>query len=133
MRNLSVFVLLLVALSTLGASVSLAKGTRVLATIKGRAIVSPIAPVSRPGQPDSKPLAAAVLSLRRGVQGKEIARVVADSEGRFELKHLQPGKYTLVPLAPNPEAILPRGEPQELSLKPGACLTVEVRYDSGIR
>ena len=64
--------------------------------------------------------------MKRGAKGKEVARAVADAAGHFELKNLHPGKYTLVPLAPDANAKLPRAAQKEVSLKQGVNLTVDV-------
>ena len=100
--------------------------------IRGVARVGPISPVVRPGQPDSRPLPGAVITVQPPRGGRELVRVRADGSGRFQLK-LNPGSYLLVPLPPDPGAQLPMGKPQPVVVRPGRFTEVTVRYDSGLR
>ncbi len=100
--------------------------------IEGVALVGPISPVDRPGVSNTAPLAGAVISIQRPNSGVEVARVVADQQGRFQI-NLPPGTYRLVPLPPQSGALYPRGIPQTVTLAPGEMTQVTVMYDSGIR
>jgi uncharacterized delta-60 repeat protein len=100
--------------------------------IEGVALVGPISPVSRPGVPNMRPLPGAIISIVPANGGTEIARVVADSQGRFHI-HLAPGRYKLIPLPPQPGEVYPRGMPQIVTVLPGSAYTeVTVDYFSGI-
>jgi hypothetical protein len=100
--------------------------------IDGVAMVGPIFPVDRPGVPNTRPLAGAVISVEPANGGPELTRVVADKNGRFHID-LAPGTYRLIPLPPQPGEALPRGTPLTVVVKPGDDTDVTVNYDSGIR
>jgi hypothetical protein len=100
--------------------------------IEGVALVGPIAPVERPGVPNTRPMAGAIITVQPAGGGAEIARVRADSAGRFVL-HLTPGRYLIVPLPPRSGQVLPRGIPETVVVPAGALTSVVVNYDSGIR
>ena len=70
--------------------------------------LGPIAPVAKPGVPNSKPLAFAVITVYAVGGGPEIARVTANAQGQFLLR-LAPGTYRIVPLSPNPAYYFPHG------------------------
>jgi hypothetical protein len=96
------------------------------------ALVGPISPVQRPGDPNVAPLPFAVITVQRHNGGPEIARAVADENGGFRLP-LRPGKYLIVPLAPDPTAPLPRSLPQMATVRGGKFTSLVVLYDTGIR
>jgi hypothetical protein len=100
--------------------------------IRGVAMAGPIFPVERPGVPNTRPLANAIITVQPDGGGPEIARQLTDANGRFEIP-LAPGVYRLVPLPPDPTAALPRGEPQTVTVRAGAFTEVTVNYDTGIR
>lgn len=108
------------------------KGPKHSSGLRGQALQGPISPVEREGEPNTKPLPGAIITVQPAGGGDEIARTTADSEGRFQLT-LKPGTYLLVPLAPNPSAILPRGETQTVTVRKKKLTTVVVNYDTGIR
>jgi hypothetical protein len=72
--------------------------------IEGVALVGPIQPVERLGVPDTKPLPGAVILIETADGGKEVARAVADQNGKFDIR-LAPGSYLLVALPPTPGAV----------------------------
>jgi hypothetical protein len=100
--------------------------------IRGVAMAGPIFPVERPGVPNTRPLANAIITVQPDGGGAEIARQRTDANGRFEIP-LPPGVYRIVPLPPDPTASLPRGEPQTVTVRDGAFTDVVVNYDTGIR
>jgi hypothetical protein len=100
--------------------------------IRGVAMAGPIFPVERPGIPNTRPLANAIITVQPDGGGAEIARQRTDANGRFEIP-LAPGVYRIVPLPPDPTAILPRGEPQTVTVRDGSFTDVVVNYDTGIR
>src|SRR5207247_8521589 len=57
--------------------------------------------------------------------GPEITRAIADQDGRFQIP-IAPGTYLIVPLPPDPNAVLPRGTPQTVVVKPGGFTDVTV-------
>jgi len=89
-------------------------------------------PVDRPGQPNTQPLAGAIITAQPAGGGPELARVQADAMGQFQIT-LDPGTYLIVPLPPQPGAPLPRGMPQEVTIGPDQVVDVTVNYDTGIR
>jgi hypothetical protein len=100
--------------------------------ISGTAVEGPITPVERPGEPNTRPLPGAIITVQPAGGGPELARVQADAQGNFQL-NLDPGTYEIVPLAPQPGAIFPRGITQEITVLPDQVLEVVVNYDTGIR
>jgi hypothetical protein len=100
--------------------------------LEGVALVGPIAPVVRPGVPDSRPLPQAIITVQPAGGGAEIARVRTDANGQFRLR-LEPGTYLIVPLPPKPGQFLPRGIPQTVTVPKDGFAGIVVNYDSGIR
>jgi hypothetical protein len=100
--------------------------------IQGVAMAGPIFPVERPGVPNERPLPDAIITVQPEGGGAEIARQRTDKDGKFQII-LPPGTYLLVPLAPDPNARLPRGERQTVKVASGKFTEVVVRYDTGIR
>lgn len=100
--------------------------------IAGQALVGPIYPVARPGEPNTRPLAGAVIDVETADGSRLIAEVVADQDGKFRLA-LAPGRYRLVPKPPQPGSPYPRGTPQTVVVTAGEFTSVTVNYDSGIR
>jgi predicted phage tail protein len=100
--------------------------------IEGVAWIGPIFPIDRPGVPNTQPLAGAVISVETADGSAEVARVIADDKGRFDIP-LAPGRYRLVPLPPQPGQVWPRGTPQTVDVLADVYTQVTVNYDSGIR
>jgi Prealbumin-like fold domain len=100
--------------------------------IQGIAVEGPISPVERPGVPNTRPLAGAIITVQPAGGGQEIARQATDANGQFQIA-LNPGTYLIVPLPPQPGAFLPRGTPQTVTVPAGAFVNVTVQYDTGIR
>lgn len=100
--------------------------------VHGVALVGPVAPVSHPGDPNTQPLAGAIITFQLAEGGLEVARTTADSTGHFRIA-LKPQTYSLVPLPPNPGSSLPSGQPQKVRVVQGTYTQVTVNYDSGIR
>jgi hypothetical protein len=103
-----------------------------LSGVDGQAVVGPISPLDRPGVPNTRPLAGAVIVIETADGTTVVAQTVADNNGNFSIQ-VPPGHYLLVPLPPTPGAILPRGTPQFFDVMDGVFTTVTVNYDSGIR
>lgn len=102
------------------------------AGIQGTAIEGPIAPVERPGIPNTRPLPGAIITVQPAGGGPEIARQTADASGQFRIA-LNPGTYRVVPLPPQAGAIFPRGIPQTVTVPAGQFVSITVNYDTGIR
>ncbi len=100
--------------------------------VQGVALVGPVAPVSHPGDPNTQPLAGAIITFQPTEGGPEVARTTADSTGHFRIA-LNPNAYSLVPLPPDPGSSLPSGQPQKVRVTQGTYTQVTVNYDSGIR
>ncbi len=96
--------------------------------VEGQVFIGPMCPVIQEGEecPDQSYQAAlTVLSPN----GKEIAQVQTDEEGRFRIT-LAPGEYILHPESPN---MIPFAEEQAFLVEAGKFTQLLVRYDSGIR
>ena len=106
------------------AAVSLAADTGV----EGEVWIGPLSPVSKPGEPDSKPYSASI-NIRSIAADKVVANVTSDENGRFRIA-LVPGRYLLEPEQGNP---LPRAPAQEVTVVQGQFTHVRIDYDSGIR
>lgn len=100
--------------------------------IQGVAIEGPITPVERPGVPNTRPLAYAIITVQPAGGGAEIARQQADASGQFQIA-LNPGTYLIVPLPPQPGSFYPRGIPQTVTVPAGQFVNVTAQYDTGIR
>src|SRR5207302_851443 len=85
--------------------------------IVGTAVVGPISPVERPGAPNNRPLPGAIITVEAAKGGGELGRATADQNGHFKIA-LAPGAYRIVPLPPKPGTLLPRGEPQDVRVRP---------------
>jgi hypothetical protein len=100
--------------------------------IRGVAMAGPIFPIERPGIPNTRPLPGAIITIQPAGGGPEITRATADQDGRFQIP-IAPGTYLIVPLPPDPNAVLPRGTPQTVVVNAGGFTDVTVQYDTGIR
>jgi hypothetical protein len=100
--------------------------------ISGTAVEGPIVPVSRPGEPNTRPLPDAIITIQPAGGGPELFRQQADAQGNFQIA-LDPGSYEIVPLDPQPGQIFPRGITQDITVLPNQVLDVVVYYDTGIR
>jgi hypothetical protein len=107
-------------------------GTTGPSALRGVAEAGPIFPHERPGIPNTRPLPGAIITVQPAGGGPEIARSTADQNGRFQIP-LAPGTYLIVPLPPQPGAVLPRGIPQTVTVRAGGFTEVVVEYDTGIR
>jgi hypothetical protein len=99
--------------------------------VHGTVTIGPIAPVERPGVPNSKPLVGAIISLRRSASGAEVVRGTTDNNGVFNLV-IDPGTYSVT--------VSPPGNGQEahqfkgtVVIKLGQFTRLDVTIDSGIR
>ncbi len=100
--------------------------------IKGTATESPTRPVPTSGEPTSRPLPGAHISIRMSEEGKEIAHTRTDASGRFRVE-VPPGRYIVVGLPPSPKKSLPKGESVTTVVNPNVCTDVKVSFDTGIR
>jgi hypothetical protein len=100
--------------------------------IVGTALIGPISPVERPGVPNNRPLPGAIVTVEPAKGGGEVARATADQNGRFRIQ-VAPGAYRIIPPPPKAGSVLPRGERQDVQVRPGVYTRVKVHYDSGIR
>jgi hypothetical protein len=100
--------------------------------IRGVATAGPIFPHEIPGVENRRPLANALLLIQSAQDGKEVARQRTDANGRFQIP-LPPGVYRVVPLPPNPKAVLPRAEPFKVSVRQGEFPELVIDYETGIR
>lgn len=103
--------------------------------IQGVASASPVVAtqsIRKPDGPESMPLSRAIISIRKRSNGHEVARTRTDRNGFYKV-NVPPGEYTVVGLAPNPKAALPRGETKSATVRPRICTNVNLSFDTGIR
>jgi hypothetical protein len=101
--------------------------------IYGQILIGPSCPVLRSGNEDectNKPYQATIV-IKSQDGSVEVAQFISDIRGRFKFE-LKPGTYTLVPLSPN-NALLPKGAPQQVTVKQNIYTKVIIPYDTGIR
>ncbi|HEV3127928.1 MAG TPA: carboxypeptidase-like regulatory domain-containing protein [Solirubrobacteraceae bacterium] len=111
-----------------------ASGRAIHSGIAGRVVAGPTCPVERvPPDPQCAPRPlAAPLRVRRA-DGSGSGRVVHSSaDGRFRVP-LVPGRYTIVPLAPNGSPFPRPPRPITLTVRAGRYSRVTITYDTGIR
>jgi hypothetical protein len=96
--------------------------------IEGTVRFGPISPVSRPGEPDSRPYVAALV-IKRLPSGDVADTVTSAADGTFRVA-LAPGLYRVEPKQGNPLPIAPA---QEVTVTVGSFAHVDIAYDSGIR
>jgi len=100
--------------------------------IEGQVSIGPMCPVERPDRPcPDKPFAASIEIQNQDEQGRHLT-VRSDADGRFRVK-LEPGRYKLTPMAPNPGAPPHAPGPQAVTVESGKYTHVTIKYDSGIR
>jgi hypothetical protein len=107
-------------------------GGKMTGGIRGLAQAGPVAPVERAGEPNTRPLANALIVVQPARGGREIARRRTGPDGRFIIP-LPPGVYLLTPLPPNPRALLPRAQRRTITIRPRQMTDVVIDYDTGIR
>jgi hypothetical protein len=115
-----------------GATNSGVAALTVASGIEGIAVVGPISPVEKPGEPSTRPLGGATITVQPAGGGAEIARTTTTDDGRFRIP-LGPGRYLVVALAASGGLPYPRPESQTVTVSAGAYTDIIVRYDSGIR
>lgn len=101
--------------------------------IYGQILIDPNCPVVQSDDEDecaNKTYQATVV-VKSQDGNAEITRFTSDIKGRFKFE-LKPGVYTLVPLSPD-NALLPKGAPQQVTVKQNNYTKVVISYDSGIR
>lgn len=97
--------------------------------IEGTVTLGPVCPgPQRPDCPPDRPYRATIVI--NGPSG-EVARVTSGEDGRYRVL-LAPGSYTLLPQT-EPGRLLPHARPIDVVVPPGAVVTVDVPYDTGIR
>lgn len=99
--------------------------------IEGTVTLGPTCPVQRVDDPscDDRPYPG--LIHVSGINIKNVTEFKADAQGKFKIE-LEPGTYTVDPQTPM-DNILPRANPQDVTVVSGAFATVNIQYDSGIR
>jgi hypothetical protein len=101
--------------------------------LTGQVLIGPTCPLARPNPPPGcadRPYQASI-SIQTPDGAQEVAQVDTDDQGVFSID-VSPGDYLVVPLTP-PGNILPRGEPQLVSVAPGVTVTLVLHFDSGLR
>lgn len=99
--------------------------------IQGLAVIGPVTPLQRPGDPPGVPLPGARIAVQAASGGPVLASGRTDLQGHFRI-NLPAGRYLVVPLPPRP-APYPRALPQTVGVRPGKYSTLLIVYDSGLR
>ena len=102
-------------------------------TLQGQVLIGPVCPLARPNPPpgcEDQPYQATV-SVQTPDGAQELCRFDTDEQGQFSID-LAAGDYLLVPVTP-PGRILPRGQPQVVTVVAGQITLVELHFDSGLR
>ena len=99
-----------------------------VASIAGTVSAGPISPVSRVGQPNTRPVKGASVEALRGSQ--VVATGHTDGAGHYELT-LQPGTYTIQAAADGFPFAKP--QPRVVTVSAGQRETVDFQLDTGIR
>ena len=100
--------------------------------IEGKVLMGPMCPVESKDRPcPDKPLEASIEIQDQNDQDNK-QRIRSGRDGRFRVE-LAPGKYKLIPLAPNPGAPPHAPGPLSATVMSGRYTQVTIKYDSGIR
>ena len=99
--------------------------------VSGRVLIGPMCPVEQVGVPCPDKPFQAYINVRREGSGKTAATVRSGKDGRFRV-NLAPGRYVLVPNAPDPGAP-PQAAPVRVRVRAHGFTRVTITYDSGIR
>ncbi len=96
--------------------------------VEGQALLGPMCPVVRLGQPcPDQPYQATLTVLNPA--GKKMAQIQTDVNGLYRLA-LLPGDYIMHPESPN---VMPHAQDQPFTVIAGRFTKVDIAYDSGIR
>jgi Carboxypeptidase regulatory-like domain len=95
--------------------------------ITGQVFLSPVHPVQRSGESNERPHQATISIIN--ASNEVVTQVQTDAEGHFQVT-LEPGTYTL---RPESTGVRPLAKPQTVIVPGEGFISVQVRYDSGIR
>lgn len=98
------------------------------ALVAGTVSAGPVSPVSRAGQPDTRPVPGVTVWARHGSTVVAVAHT--NGAGRYELA-LHPGTYVIVAESERYQLFIL--QPRTVSVSPGQRLTVDFVLDTGIR
>jgi hypothetical protein len=96
--------------------------------IEGKVTIGPVAPVSRPGEPNVKPYQAEI-AVRDARSGRTVVTFTTAADGTFRVG-LQPGNYRI---EPKPGKPLPTTPGQDVTVQADRFTVITIQYDSGIR
>jgi hypothetical protein len=101
--------------------------------ITGEVFISPAhpGPIRQNDTSNKKPYQA-TLAILTVSEGREVARMQSDAEGRFRIV-LPPGEYRVVPVREKPGRFLPRAGEELVKVLPGQFAHVTIEFDSGMR
>jgi len=101
--------------------------------ITGEVFISPAhpGPIRQNDTSYKKPYQATLAILTVG-EGREVARLQSDVDGRFRVA-LPPGEYRVVPVPEKPGRFLPRAGEELVKVLPGQFAHVTIEFDSGMR
>ena len=101
--------------------------------VQGQVLAGPVFPVARPGQPNERPVAGAIVQYQNSATpGAGWQEVTADDQGRFSF-NVPAGTYTVTATIPG-DAGAPFGHGQQTITVDGVNVTqVTFHLDTGIR
>lgn len=99
--------------------------------IEGQVSIGPSSAIVGVGTPSANEPYEAIIVIKDGATGEEIAQVQSGPDGSFRIG-MEPGEYLLEPQSPNPGAP-PFAEPLTVVVQADQFTYVEIVYESGIR
>lgn len=131
MKLFGILALALVVAACNATEQNTAQNSLIKSGIEGTVTVGPTCPVQRIDDPscDDRPYPGVIHVS--GTNPNKVIAFQADAQGKFKVE-LEPGKYTVDPQTPM-DNILPRANPQDVTVVSGAFTVVNIQYDSGIR
>ena len=101
--------------------------------VKGVVLAGPVSPVARPGVPNEKPVAGAIIQYFNAVMANAVVQtVIADSQGRFQFS-APPGTYSVSATIPGDENTGFGHGTQTVNVLAGHVTEITFHLDTGIR
>jgi hypothetical protein len=99
--------------------------------ISGVVLLGPLKPVVKEGEINDRPYPDALIWVMDEAGSRRIESFISDDQGYFKIS-LLPGTYLLEPQTPRGQ-VLPRGEPQTVTVLADQYTDITLHYDTGIR
>lgn len=101
--------------------------------IKGIVLAGPVTPVSRPGEPNEKPVAKAIIRYFNTLAASAVVTtVIADEQGHFQFA-VPPGQYSVTAIIPGDENSPFGHGTQTVTVTPDHFTEITFHLDTGIR